>query len=855
MKSLNIKKVAAVGAGLALVAASVAAAVPTWSNVADDASKTLKVNGIVYGAGVPDTSDMTAAQALADVIAKYAVTESTATEVITHDKNVCEPTGNATFTAESGKEKKVELSSATEFDGTAMGKNNGSGKLDNFIDESKTFKYEGDDLTVTFKETMVLTSDVSYDDDEDIQMLVAEVSEESLKYNVALTGDDLGFGKDSKWSDSSNDAVMIPFLGEWYSLDKVNVGDPQLDLLKTSASDPWYDEGQEIKGLLGRDGKLYTLKFTEGYTSGEVDYATLELYDESGKLVSSEDVEEDSDVTFFFESGENNGDEVLADSVYVVAVSTKTVDNTDTYRAKIRTGSNRVVLKNSYCYPDYTESDLEECNWSAFVTFTDSNTLSAYGIQNTEANEYLTGDNPLEAGDSLVFPENFGAVQFVGFDDEDTGLVQIGVELDRGSHGSVSSDASSTGVKFKDTDGTIHQVPFYYDLGEKTLNGGAGDDADYAGWTVRFDSTNYVLAVREDDQEQGKPDVAFEEGTYNSASKESYAYTEIANLAEGIDATKTLNFDGQNDITVPYIIAYSKDGTKYHFWLILKAGDLTEDVQSDAEVYFRGTTFEESEDFNTVSSDYNAWYVFKDKDFADLLATYDVDNFKDSELFYTAIFDVSIDSNGTFSEDAPVVRAFIDTKTGQLTDEDDTDNGLSWTAAEGDYGAGDATFTAGNELYIESGELKQYISDFGTIIKVVDDDYLEVVVPESQLKVQYNFYQGDAILSADETCTVETVTENVDKTVKTLWTGVEGLVMQETAGMTGNYIVVGGYMVNNLFAAEPTVSAALTAENTKVVDVVNDSIYIAGWTAADTMEAVDEVIALLESEKEVEGEQ
>ncbi len=86
------------------------------------------------------------------------------------------------------------------------------------------------------------------------------------------------------------------------------------------------------------------------------------------------------------------------------------------------------------------------------------------------------------------------------------------------------------------------------------------------------------------------------------------------------------------------------------------------------------------------------------------------------------------------------------------------------------------------------------------------------------------------------TCDVEPVATGV-----AFGTVSGNLVVSDATSPTGNAIVLGGHYVNMLAVGKT--EGTLTAANTKMLELSGNTLYAAGYTAADTTSVVDELIA------------
>jgi hypothetical protein len=242
-----------------------------------------------------------------------------------------------------------------------------------------------------------------------------------------------------------------------------------------------------------------------------------------------------------------------------------------------------------------------------------------------------------------------------------------------------------------------------------------------------------------------------------------------------------------------------------------------------------------------------------------------------STTVYHSIF--GVDENGTSSYSA---RVYIDNKSDQISNTDDTD--ISVPTADVNYGwsgfgMNGVTFTMD---YEDSDSLEMAWTDWGTKISIADNETAEFWIPENRPSVEFVVTGASSTTTVEdgEEMTVEegetgTFTTGTQVTVKditytatvsdgsTVVTSGSGFtyttpaplngkaqVYTDAQSVAGPKIVVGGPAVNAL-ATE--VADMLNAAGDKVAGVYGSNIIVAGYTAADTGAAAQELISALDA--------
>jgi len=846
MKSLNVKKMAAVGAGIALVASSAMAAV-TWSNLADDSTKTLKVNGVVYGAGAAE-SDMTAALALSNYIAGRAVTSTTGPSTTTCPEGTTE--GSSTeFEYKNAEEKEHAPSSASlvsvSYDDSGDG-------LESLVDTTVRYSIDNDDTGSSSKENTKATESFGFsaktyfDDDESVQSLVAEVASGDLNYTVSFA-DTVDFNADGEWTSgewtatSSGQDVVIPFLGKMYEV--YSVSNPSGDelVLTSQSQERVVTVGETLTSLKGKEGKTYNV--TMQSVPKNTNQVKMALYDAStNALVYTATVNE----------GAKFATDYLLDQVLVKSVDDVSLTDDRDYEIELLVGDDVLTIKDGKGFPyDESETSLSKYDWKASVNMT-AGALSSITLTNTAKNDY-TDEKALMPGESAMLYRDFAAVRFDGLDtaefsDYSTSEVQSykfdSVDYEAGeAFGLHYMDDSQSSVDVNEYD---HAVPFYMKLTTDEFesdNASVGYNANRTA-EFTFDGEEYVLyidtdnnkmvVVDSDDVEDTDTDVnVLNVAGAVSSGASYYKINTSINLADLNNITQTYALKDSDGVAITYKVFYNNGDDD--FWFALnKANDAF--TMLDENISFLGSDADSNGAFAVDAN----FYLAKESTMDDFINNYTTT----SDRFTAGRFQFATRHSGN--------TATIYTNNDKDALVESGANGGSSVPFSGQVtvtNVQNAYDVTNGTVYLNRGDDDEVLSayDFeGTKYVVNDDLTLTVLVSESAAVYRYYGYlpSGSAANSAECTTVPGEVTN-------TPYTGsFTSVITDAQATADSKYIVVGGFMVNELFAADSTVSGKLTEANNSVTELVNGNLYVAGWTAQDTTNAVDALIAALEADRE-----
>ena len=541
MKGLNVKKLAAIATGAALLGTAIAPIVSATNATKDDiynSNGSPKVN-IVVGSEAA-LSDAVWAGNLAAKIAEKAATSRSVSVSATgaeggaggldlSDLTVDVTVGGTVTFGAGTKRYNVNLNSGStqaEFEvltGQAQGDGNAltDAQLTHLYNATINQKVNNGDqsnqtTSLTVKELIQIDADAKFDTTSDIKDLVAKIDSEDFSYKVTIgtstTGVDLG---STSFTDGSDDDVKIIFFGEEYELSTASLattGTKNLKLVKSSARET-YNEGETIEGLIGDnefDGQDITVKIVQivqtGPAAGSYS-ATFELYDSEGNLIDTRTVVTGENLRSVFKDSDQ--DEALASNLFVDTVAVGST--TGVGYVEVTKGTDTVELFNNGKYP-YDSTDTSGTKpYKAIITTGTSDANSLYSIEiRNSAEKWSDPDDdydfgplyPTKSEQSLMGKEGtqavflqgladgtqgkgYAKVEFLGFrGDEEKTVIEFGKDVD-------GLDSSGKGgLKFRADDDAQRQVPFYI----KKSDTNSGSTFDFEGkdvwYSMRFQSAS-----------------------------------------------------------------------------------------------------------------------------------------------------------------------------------------------------------------------------------------------------------------------------------------------------------------------------------------------------------------------------
>jgi hypothetical protein len=996
MKGLNIKKLAAIAVGSALVGSALAPMVAAAvMNTTDQLTKADLVNTttgapmvqVAVGSNAA-ISDFIWAGNIAAKVAQLATTEQSVV-VTAGDEAGSTPTvsdkmvdvtvgGTSSYSSESSytmQDTNYPMNSSTpqaahEFVREITKSNN----MTFLMNDTKVYTYNGSTSSLQVKEEIQIDADAKFDKTTPIKDLGLFIGQSGFKYvlsfgsatNNGIPAESLA-GSGLAFDDGDNDNVVIPFLGESYTVNQIDkTASPiTMRLIKESSKTTYY-EGNEITGLKGKGayaGKELKVKIAAITSTGatQLYQARVDLYDSEGNLVDTQTISSGAFLDQTFLSG---GTYVLDSTVYISTIALETSTNKGYLTATVGTGVLRLADTKQFPY-DSSDTNVSNDYWIANLDFNSAQstvpsnvtTLQKITIKNSvQVWNNTTGYNPVFAGDqSLIeahktgsqeakFLEGFGLgegtlgynfvrLKFDGFKQDKTIITQkIGKTSD-------CSGVSNTGCAvYKDSGNIDRVIPFYIELGSlstgtswqpfyisnatfwyrcdktdaniRTGDGNYLNGARYT-WNADYNSmTDYGLKDLNTTQNLGVT-VDFNGVTYTlTGTLRAMGYEGL--LADGncqfssTDPGTTATYIGMGDSTPQNNTIYYSDTNgarqgKASSPLLFTASSITDTYGyafTANEEYGKGyLLLNRTTNFSSPYSNFDVTFLGSGKGETGMLvlpagaslgnmglgtaSNYRAHYLPDIEALGQVsgnsdyvIAQFAVDANSTAGQD---MNVNIDTGTGKpiafpnselsnwSVDVNAAPNGIPWTL----------TTNTSSDVYLQ----KAYL-DYGTKVEV-NSDYVTITGPETQtyLKLTLIGKGATTTVSGGETLTglaegakgkttggTEVTVDKINVTATCPAAGgavaapatyskaypIGEMVVADTVA-PAKAIIVGGYLVNNLardvvLSDGTMLTEALTASGDRVVDVLNDgSVIVAGYTASDTKQAAQDLIAALDA--------
>ncbi|MCR4368319.1 MAG: S-layer protein [archaeon] len=652
MKGFNVKKLAAIATGAALLGSAIAPIVSATSITKDDiynSNGSPSVN-IVIGSEAALSDAIWAGNLAAKIAEKAAQSRSVSVSATGEggtggaDLDLSDLTidvtvgGTVTFGAGS-KEYKVNLSSSSGArevqnanDTNAMT----DAQLPHLYNASLSQKVDGNTTTPTIQEKIGINVDAKFDTSSDIKDLVGYIEGGDFYYEVILGSAGIDLGATS-FTDGSDDNVKIVFFGEEYELSTATLsGSPTMRIVKSSAK-ATFNEGEIIEGLIGDgayDDEDVTVKLVQIVQTGAATTAyeaTFELYDAEGNLIDTQTVASSGTPNLKEHFQDADGEYALQSNLFVNTIAVGAT--TGIGYVEVTKGTDTIELRDTKGYPydptdttgiyDYTVSLTVSGNSLDKIKISNSrdkwnNSSSSNGpLYPTKSGQSLTdmeGDTATfgQALEEGSLGKGFAKVEFLGFEGkEEMTTVEFGNEV-------AGLDTSADGgVSFRGADDAEHKLPFSLEL----------DDTETGG-TFLFDSKTIWYDVNYGAGTSAANDLNFSVTTGDYVNGRLWTVTNLAgadgNVQINVEGIGDLNVEvvnlGFDDINMTISDSFSIDGVTYTISdtnILAGTGDVA--VSVDGEIIFRKTNSTGTRLFNVGGDEadlsYGKLYFSEDKVF------------------------------------------------------------------------------------------------------------------------------------------------------------------------------------------------------------------------------------------------
>ncbi len=829
MKGLNIKRIAALGLGAALVGSALAPAVmaAAYSNYTTapltkanivDSTGTPVVDIIVGSMG--QAPDVVWAGNIAAKVAQLATTDVAGSGAKTVDITV----GGTSTTSGAGETVDTALVAGQEFN---IGVTNT--KMPTLVNNT-SFKYKWGSTT---QQTGSVQESLMGGMNAFAQMetgssryapgqLVASIAEGDLNYTVTLgTGLALATVAGQTGLDTNSQVdLTIPILGKSYTLDEVSSDKTKLVFYaNTTPTDLAVGETVTVAGKGTYLGKELTIKLVDlvQIGSGNSYYrAKWVLMDGTTQIKF---VEKDTQ-SGAYNLKEEFGD-LFSDTIFVTAAGLNLSANK--YTATIRMGTDRLEIKNGYGFPYTGDSTVDtKAAWKASFNTT---TLTSITISNqwkynkTIGSESDTSKHVLKVGESVMLPNDFAKFEFTGLQTKATTEVTLG----------------NGELNYVDLKGTNMSVPFFkqfdVEAGKTKVVNVAGKD-----YTFWLEDANFSYI-------EGDKSAAETQTTMGGTVVALSPQTGMAVVSLDLGARE---YSGSTIDYTDYVLDVNLTTGTGFLLLSTQQFKVNSKNHTDSTIDFMGTQLDNNalngaEDVNYFRPNMSEYLV-------DVQATTRTDkNYYAARFVFNDTTDVNMYVRADESGNVWNYNALAD---------------LDTTYAK--FGPSlDATNAAWSTTAIRDGAdyLKGSATVYGTEV-VSDNSVFTLTVPEEAKLVEaYLGSTGTSTtttggvtytgVAAGETKGNVTVTNITGATAGKAIVKVGNIVKLDTDAAYGKSIIVGGFVVNkaaqNLQVDGKTLQERLVAAGDYVSAVLTDGkIVVAGWTASDTADAAKALIAELD---------
>lgn len=882
MKRLNVKKLAAVGAGAALMSSALALpVVAQYTPTLDDLiGNDGKPNVTVVVGEKAAVSDVLWAGKIAAKIAQLAPLKNKkkvqVTARLSDDFQLPTNGGggetvkpeasaqvtNITATLQVGGTQKVvagakiyddqDLNSMKE---TELGtKTLTHSQLDFLIDETKDYWIQGNSDSQRVQEKIIVSPDAKFETDKRVKDLVMYFdSRGDVKYKV-----ELGDGIPTSWrytTGSDRNSMQIPFFGEWYGV--LYASATELRLAKNLGEPLSYSTGETITGLKGAGkyaGQELTLEI--GTYSSNTNTIGVILKDASGNEITSKDVKPG---TFLEEEfADNDGNPYFSDSVYVDSIYQ--IGTEGKGKVSVYVGKDIVKIKHNEVYPYDPTASSSEKYWLAKFTVTNNKIMSIEiynNIRDMSRWDYRNPIFPSEEGSYLGALTEDGknglhSMVFLNGAPEDTvGYGFFEVEFNGWKSGDetttwwltddIAADTTGAGagvLKYTDDSDNYHEVPFFYpELSGDTITR----------QVIELGGTNYYFGMEMPTGGIQNPcDGNTYDGYFNISTTD-----EPASMADYIAGVNPADVN-----TTGLESGYYCDTDKNFYFKKIAPADIITKTKNmkmanvllegtDRNFYYAfvnpGTEVWLLLDDSTVFAPKYGGLDFKGTDVNEdktIDVLYYLPNTTDlgggqSDVFYVAWF--------SFTDGAPVGgKVYMDTADATLIDPENTD--LTTYNYEMEYtGVNGETLQLTEENAAD--KVQEAYSDYGSYFSILNEEF-KAVIPEKKRKIKYTV-KGKSVttevtggetvtLAEGETKTVAGTTFTLQKVDYNLSVSVTPETCPATSAAAISKADIEKYIETTVDPTEAympvnfSVDSILTTDTT-TVEISGPKILVGGW--------------------------
>jgi len=552
MKKMNVKRLVALGTGLALLGTALAPVVSaitlTRGDIINTTNGTPAVDIVV---GAKASNDALWAGNIATRIAQLAYTETpvsvqksleggATTEGVKPTATVSDlsvdliiggETSYAAGTAYTYDDAYLNSVSSTEIGAQEFG----NAKISNLLNETWNYTYNGSSYTQTVKEFIGVSPDAKFEDHKDVKDLVLYLDDEGdFYYKVTFSA-----GIPYPYTKGDMNTITVPFFGKKYTV--LSASSSEVKLIDESNKYTFYagPDEKRITGLTGKGsyaGKALEIVFvtlTYNQLQGQY-YGKFELRDAENNVIDTRDSV--SAGTFLENTFYVNGEYPLETSVYIHSLGKEDVSGKG--YAVITIGTNTIQLKNGDKYPyDPTITSSSKKYWKTYLHTTtgtvgnESNrdVIDYIKIYNAAVEGYSKWDrkSPIYASvDSLTGKGANSEAVFLNGEPTSTlgyGFAKVKFYGFKGGETLTELKIKDQKIYYTDSGDTQHEIPLYISgLDSSTEEEFSFDKAGNQKYYFRMTTGNQHVKVCDGNYLNGIP-VKID---YNSADVNSYIVTD-----------------------------------------------------------------------------------------------------------------------------------------------------------------------------------------------------------------------------------------------------------------------------------------------------------------------------------------